>query len=110
MSRASSGASAGLTPMRPIPVSTFRWTEAGRFASATTAASASASSREHMASVRPASIAVLISHGNVTPSLRIGSLRPASRSWRPSGTFATPSQSAVPVASAIRETSTAPWP
>ena len=26
-SRASSGASAGLTPTRPIPVSTFRWTE-----------------------------------------------------------------------------------
>ena len=93
-----------------MPVSTFRWASARTPTWRAAAWRASASGWLHTARVMRPSTAAGISSGKVGPSFRMGSPMPAARSSSPSGTVATPSQSAQPSASAMRLTSTAPWP
>ena len=105
----SPGQSAGAAPPRLSPVSAFRWTRAGRPATAAAAASRRTRSADPADRSTSAAMAAAWSCSGTAIRHRIGSSRPAWRSSSASATCTTPSQSAPP-AIAARAAGTAPWP
>ena len=96
-------------PMRPMPVSAFRWQATVQFAADAAADSAAPYSAENSVWVMSSAASSSAKAGSVYPRIRMGPAMPWSRSCFASDKQLT-AKAAQPAARRVSATASAPWP